>query len=403
MSPIEPGSVVWRDGTRTALLAFARRSRREAGGFVWLDDAGEPDPDKVLELWINARMTYVFSLAHLAGEPDALSYAVHGVRALSTLFHDGTHGGWYDAVDFDGVPGDTTKGCYGHAFVLLAAANASAAGVQGADDLLAEATLIHSQRFWDSTAERCFEEISADWSHVDDYRGANSNMHSVEAYLVTADVTGDTLWRDRAMAICELIIGTHARGHNWRIPEHYDHDWTPIPTYNLEQPADPFRPYGATPGHAFEWARLLLQLAAALKSPPTWMTDAAEALFAQAVLDTVSDDTPGLAYTTDWHGETIVGERFHWVIAEAVLAATALHAWTGKVLYSDLVDRWWSEIDTYFVDHETGAWRHELSPGMSPSTRTWRGKPDAYHAFNALILPDLPLAPSAALTLGQRS
>jgi sulfoquinovose isomerase len=396
----EPGSATWRHDARAKLLAFSRQSWRREGGFFWLDDSGNPDRDKVLELWINARMTYVFALAHLAGEDDALRLATHGVRALATLFHDDVNGGWYDRVDFEGRADDTTKGCYGHAFVLLAAASAKAAGAEGAGALLTEAARIHAQKFWEPGEGRCVEEVSEDWSHVDGYRGANSNMHTVEAYLFAADVTDDDVWRRRALAICERIIGIHARAHEWRIPEHYDHDWTPLPTYNEDQPADPFRPFGATPGHAFEWSRLLIQLAASLGSPPPWIQEAAEALFAQAVDDAVSDDTPGLPYTTSWHGEPIVAERFHWVMAEAVLAAEALNTWTGQRTYAGLAERWWSEIDEHYVDHETGAWHHELSPTMQPSSRTWRGKPDAYHAFNALTLPDLPLAPSAALTIG---
>jgi sulfoquinovose isomerase len=400
MSESDPGSAAWRHDARSKLLAFSRQSWRQEGGFFWLDDSGNPDRDRVLELWINARMTYVFSLAHLAGEDDALRLATHGVRALATLFHDDANGGWFDRVDFEGDVSDTTKGCYGHAFVLLAASSAKAAGVEGADELLAEAARIHGQKFWDPDEGRCVEEVSADWSVVDGYRGANSNMHSVEAYLVAADVTGEGIWRRRALAICERIIGIHARAHEWRIPEHYDHDWTPLPTYNEDQPADPFRPFGATPGHAFEWSRLLIQLAASLDSPPPWIEEAAEALFAQAVADTVSDEEPGLPYTTNWHGEPLVEERFHWVMAEAVLAAQALNTWTGKRIYLALAARWWAEIDEHFIDHETGAWNHELSPAMHLTTRTWRGKPDAYHAFNALTLPDLPLAPSAALTIG---
>ena len=396
----DPGSAAWRHETRTKLLEFSRQARRHEGGFFWLDDTGNPDRDKVLELWINARMTYVFSLAHLAGEDDALRLAGHGVRALSTLFHDDVNGGWYDEVDFDGDVVDTTKGCYGHSFVLLAAASAKAAGAEGADALLSEAARIHGQKFWDPDGGRCVEEVSEDWSLVDGYRGANSNMHAVEAYLFAADVTGDDVWRRRALSICERIIGIHARAHGWRIPEHYDRDWTPLPTYNEDRPADPFRPFGATPGHAFEWARLLVQLAASLESPTPWLQEAAEALFAQAVADAVSDDEPGLPYTTDWHGEPIVEERFHWVIAEAVLAAGALNTWTGKRIYAGLAERWWSEIEEHYIDHESGAWHHELSPKMQPTTRTWRGKPDAYHAFNALTFPDLPLAPSAALTMG---
>lgn len=395
-----PGSIQWRTAQRRALLSFTRRSMRADGGFIWLDDAGEPDRDKQLELWINARMTYVFALAHLAGEPDSLELATHGVQALSTLFHDDVNGGWYDEVDWDGLTTDTTKRCYGHAHVLLAATVASTAGAAGAEALLEEATRVHRTHFWDHDAGRCREELSQDWSSVDPYRGANSNMHTVEAYLFAADVTGDKAWRDRALSICERIIGIHARGHDWRIPEHYDPDWTPVPEYNDDQPADPFRPYGATPGHAFEWARLLIQLASSLESPRPWMEEAAEALFARAVEDAVDDDTPALGYTTDWHGEPVVAERFHWVIAEAVLAAEALHAYTGKAVYAGMAQRWWSDIADHFVDDATGSWHHELSPAMAPSTRTWRGKPDAYHAFNALTFPSLPLSPSAALTIG---
>jgi sulfoquinovose isomerase len=36
------------------------------------------------------------------------------------------------------------------------------------------------------------------------------------------------------------------------------------------------------------------------------------------------------------------------------------------------------------------------------STRTWRGKPDAYHIVNAMLLPDLPLAPTPATALATR-
>lgn len=367
---------------------------------MWLDDHGDPDPDKGLELWINARMTYVFALAHLGGTPDALRLAEHGVAALSTLFHDDQYGGWFDAIDDDGRPEDSEKRCYGHAFVLMAAATAVAAGATGSEKLLKEAAAVHSAHFWDADAGRCVEEISRDWTDVSLYRGANSNMHTVEAYLVAGDVTGNPVWHERAQAIAERIIGIHARAHGWRIPEHYDHDWTPVPTYNEDRPADPFRPFGATPGHALEWSRLLVQLSAGQDDPRPWLLEAAEALFARAVDDTADDDTPGLAYTTDWHGEAIVSERFHWVIAEAVLAAEALHRYTGKALYAGMASRWWSEVAEHFIDASTGSWHHELSPTLATSARTWHGKPDAYHAFNALTLPDLPLSPSAALTAG---
>ena len=36
---------------------------------------------------------------------------------------------------------------------------------------------------------------------------------------------------------------------------HFDPQWRALPDYNRDTPADPFRPYGATIGHWFEWAR----------------------------------------------------------------------------------------------------------------------------------------------------
>ncbi len=396
---MEPGSEQWRDEQRRNILTFARLARRDTGGFGWLDHEGGLGAEANLHLWINARMTYVFSLAHLAGEPDALDFAEHGVRAITEMFHDDEHGGWYAEIDASGAPVRDGKFCYEHAFVLLAACSASAAGVDGADALLDEAAHLHHTRFWDGDARRCREEWSRDWSTADGYRGANSNMHSVEAYLFAADVTGDDAWRQRALSICERIIGIHARARQWRIPEHFDHDWTPMPNYNVERPADPFRPYGATPGHAFEWARLIVQLASSLAEPPQWMLDAATGLFDRAVADAVDDEAPGMPYTTDWHGKPSVEERFHWVIAEAVLAAEALGTYTGEARYASLATRWWAEIDEYFLDAESGSWIHELSPTMGPSARTWQGRPDAYHAFNAVTLPSLPLSPCPALTI----
>ena len=369
-------------------------------GFGWLDDSGRDDPSHGLDLWINARMVYVFSIASLIDPSDAAAadLAAHGVEALRTALHDDEHGGWFTALAPDGSIPDDSKDCYGHAFALLAGASATSAGIPGAAELFEEARTIHATRFWDETAGRCVEELSRDWSSVDEYRGANSNMHTVEAYLFTADATGDPAWLERASSICEQIIGVSARAHHWRIPEHHDHAWTPVLDLNRDRPDDPFRPFGATPGHAFEWARLVLQVDAAGPSNP-WRVEAAEQLFARAVDDVLDSDAPLLPYTTDWDGEVVVAERFHWVVAEAVQAADALARVTGGALYAGLVDRWWAEIDAHLVDDD-GSWRHELSPTLGASDRTWRGRPDAYHGLNALTFPDLPLSPTAAVALG---
>ncbi|MCB7534982.1 AGE family epimerase/isomerase, partial [Escherichia coli] len=49
--------------------------------------------------------------------------------------------------------------------------------------------------------------------------------------------------------------------NNWRIPEHFNSDWEPELEFNADKPDDQFKPYGATPGHGIEWARLITQYA----------------------------------------------------------------------------------------------------------------------------------------------
>ena len=42
---------------------------------------------------------------------------------------------------------------------------------------------------------------------MDDYRGLNANMHTVEAFLAVADVTGNENYRVRAGRIIQRVIG----------------------------------------------------------------------------------------------------------------------------------------------------------------------------------------------------
>ncbi|WP_316932062.1 AGE family epimerase/isomerase [Nocardioides marmotae] len=385
------------------LLAFAAGSRLERG-FGHLGRDGTVGPGRGPELWINARMTYVFSLASLLGVPGAADLARHGVETLGGPFEDRAHGGWWSALDGAGRPMEDAKSCYDHAFVVLAAATAAVAGVPAADGLLDRALAVHAERFWDEGRGLCVEQWSGDWSRAEDYRGANGCMHTVEAYLVAADATGDPVWRGRALRIAEHLVDRVARAHAWRVVEHFDADWRPLPEHHRDRPADPFRPYGATPGHGLEWARLLVHLHAAHERagdpPPGWLLEAARGLFDRAAADT-DGGRAGFPYTTDWSGVPVVDQRFHWVHCEAVLAADALARATGEERYADLAARWWSFTVDHLVEPD-GSWLHELGPDLAPAALTWPGKPDAYHALNALLLPSLPLAPSAAVALAAR-
>ncbi len=400
----EPGSEPWCRAEASRLLTFGRAAALPGGGFGWLDAYGDIDPGKPCPLYLNARMVHVYTLAHLDGVTGAQALATSGLGALTSRYADGENGGWFSSVDLSGQVVDVTKMNYAHAHVLLAASSALAAGLDGADSLFATAAATIERYFWSDAEGGALECWNAGFTETEPYRGANSNMHSVEAYLAAGDVGGDPAWPARAASIATKLIDGEARAHSWRVPEHYDENWQPRPDYNHDRRSDQFRPYGTTPGHSFEWARLLLDLEAAQAAPPAWLLEAATALFDTAVADAASrDGHPGLLYTVDGDGQPVMTARLHWVACEAVLAADALHRRTGEERFAAAAARWWDEIDRYFVDREGGSWWHELAPDMTPAVSTWSGKPDLYHAYQAVLFPSLPLSPAAAVALARRA
>jgi sulfoquinovose isomerase len=321
---------------RERLLAFAEGSLHPDGGFAWLQADGTPDLSRPRELWINTRMTYVFALA---GRDDLVDW---GLAALRDVFRDTRYGGWLSA--------DGLKRAYEHVFVVLAAAAA------GDDALLAEALDVLETHFWDERFGALADVSNRDWTELEPYRGANANMHGVEALVAT----GIPLWIERARRIASRLVG------GVRVVEHFDPIWRPLPHYNREDPTNQFRPYGVTPGHGFEWARLAFGLG---------FEEDARRLFRGAIHD--GWDGSGFVYTVDFDGRPVVRARLHWVLCEAIAAAETL----GE---HDFARAWWELAETHFIDREGGSWWHELDVFNRPASTVWDGKPDVYHALGAV-------------------
>ena len=393
-TPLVPGDRAWRTAERARLIGFAERSVVSSGGFAWLDDLGAPDASQPLHLWINARMTHIFGLEAIHAESrQARSIAASGIDALGRLFEDRRHGGWYEAVAPDGTPVEASKAAYGHAFVVLAAATGTAAGIPGARDLLGRALDVVQRRFWEPATGTVRESyLGADWRGEEPYRGANANMHTVEALLTAAAALGDRSLARDALRIAERVVDGPARQAGWRVVEHFDREWRPVLDFGAEDPGDHFRPYGLTIGHWLEWSRLLLAIDAALDEPPAWLAEGAAALFANGYgLGWPEPTSIGCPYTVDWDNRPVVEARLFWVTAEGILAADALARRTGSGRARDAASRLWAEVDRYFCDREAGGWHSELAPDGTPASSVWSGKPDSYHAYQACLFPDLPV------------
>ena len=371
-------------------LAWAARSVVDRG-FGWLTDEGVPDRARPAELWITARMTHVFALASAQGDDRWAAELAHGVTALTVHFVDPEFGGWVPTLgpELPAYP----KRLYDHAFVILAGSSLMVADVEGGRELLEQALATVDAHFWEPEASLARESFVADWSVCEDYRGVNANMHLVEAYLAAGHATGDVEMYRRALGIASRVVNEWARVQEWRIPEHFTAAWVPLPDYNLDRVDDPFRPFGITPGHGLEWARLLLHLETVLEpSEAPWLRDAAIALARRALADGWLEPG-GIVYTTDHDGVPVVEERFHWVTCEALAATAVLEAVTNDREWADWYERIWLFALQHLIAPD-GAWIHELGPSLELSQRTWAGRPDVYHAYQALMIPRAPVTVS---------
>jgi mannose/cellobiose epimerase-like protein (N-acyl-D-glucosamine 2-epimerase family) len=406
-----PDLTAWRHDQFRSLLRFGQASLRADGGAQWLDDDGRPDVAQPVHTWITSRMAHCFAVGDILGVQGAGEACDLALRGLREALADPEFGGWFASIGSgpaaDAVAEgryDGTKAAYAHAFVVLAASSATIAGRPRAADLLDEALETLDRRFWEPAPRLHADEAVRDWSRLDPYRGVNANMHGVEALLAAHDATGNEEWLKRAESIVDQVIAW-AKECQWRIPEHFDADWTPLLEFNADRPRDQFKPYGSTPGHGLEWARLIVQTDVARRlrqdaGAGAHRLGSAEQLFDQAVRDGWDPVRGGFAYTVDWTGVPVEPRRFHWVAAEAVAAAGVLGREAADPVdrrrYEELDAGWWQYIRRFLVDTERGSWYHELDTENRPSPVTWVGKPDIYHAAQAVILPDLPLAGSIA-------
>lgn len=374
---------------RENLFAFGKKFPAPTGSSYYLGDDGTPWTDRPRETWITSRMAHVYSIGSMLGFEGSEALVDAALTGLKEELHDHTHGGWYAGVTASGevLP---NKQCYAHAFVILAATSAMLAGRPGAEELLEEALATYDEKFWDEEAGLAYDTWNTEFTVLDEYRGINSNMHTVEAFLAVADAVKDgeisRKYRARAGRIIEHVVGW-ASANNWRIPEHFTSDWQPDLECNKDKPADPFKPFGATPGHGIEWARLITQWAVSVEADGKYI-EAAENLYNTAIRDGWNADGElGLVYTTDWEGKPVVHDRMHWTLAEAINTSAVLYRVTGSEKYAKDYSMFMEYLDAKVLDHKHGSWFHQLNEKNELIGTVWPGKSDIYHALQATLIP----------------
>ena len=372
------------------LLGFGHKFPSPGGSSYYLGDDGTPWKERNRETWITSRMAHVYSIGTMLGHEGSEELVDAALKGLRGELHDVENGGWYAGLTADGKIVEN-KQCYAHAFVILAATSGMLAGRPGAEELLKDALELYDLRFWNEEEGLSCDTWNTEFTVLDDYRGINANMHTVEAFLAVADVSGKEEYRVRAGRIIDRVSGW-AADNKWRIPEHFTKDWVADLECNKEKPDDQFKPYGATPGHGIEWARLITQWALSTykedKEGAAKYIEIAENLYNRAVEDAWNaDGAPGIAYTTDWDGNPVVHDRMHWTLAEAINTSAVLYHVTKKQKYADDFAEFMEYLEDKVHDPVNGSWFHQLDRNNNVIGTVWPGKSDIYHALQATLIP----------------
>ncbi|WP_395684924.1 AGE family epimerase/isomerase [Aestuariivirga sp.] len=364
---------------------FQSNAINPKGGFFDLDAAGRP-LGTLRQIHATGRMVHCFAIGARLGRPGAEDVVDHGMRYLWNAHRDQQYGGYCWSCDDAGYV-DTNKQAYGHAFVLLAAADATMLGHPLGEQLLADVTEVLNTRFWEEQHGAVSEEYARDWSPISDYRGQNSNMHLTEALMAAFEATGDDAYLDKARHIAHLIITRHAAALGYVVGEHFDSHWNLDRSY---KGSDMFRPAGTTPGHALEWSRLLAQLWVLDGYREGRFLDAAKKLFQAAVKLGWDHQSGGFYYTLDFENRPAITHKLWWPAAEAIAAAAFLHALKPDDVYEQWYRKVWNFTASHFIDPANGGWFPELGDDLRPADRFFTGKPDIYHALQACLIPLYP-------------
>jgi mannose-6-phosphate isomerase len=221
------------------------------GGFVDLVEVdGTAVPASPKRTVVQARQIYAFAMAPRFGWSGRWRDAVR--TGLDTLERHCRHqaGGYLHSLERDNRPREMHRDLYDQAFIAFAKAHAA--------DALDDAGLVDGARAVFAMLDRAWSLAPAGYWEGEKpdpaVRRQNPHMHLFEAALAIAQTRGAT---PEDLTRAERLAGwfadhffDRARG---ALPELFDRNWQPETVDDR---------YGVEPGHHFEWAWLLSELAA---------------------------------------------------------------------------------------------------------------------------------------------
>jgi mannose-1-phosphate guanylyltransferase/mannose-6-phosphate isomerase len=310
------------------------------GGFheaLGFDGAPLPKPKRTRTM---ARQVYAFAVAKARGwDGPADRLIAHGIDFMARNGRS-DRGGWVRTLNVDGSIIDPVEDAYDLSCVILALAWAHGSGNPQAMRLGEEALGFLDAHLEDGAAGGFFETPAGDMP-----RRSNPHMHLLEAFLAWHTVTGDPAHLKRAARVVGLFRQYFFDMESWTLGEYFDESW---------RPEAGEKGSWTEPGHHFEWASLLIDFGQ--KSGVSWPNRYARKLYASAIANGLNRAT-GLAYgAVSREGLPLDRLSRSWPQAEAIKAALALDGSGGPDLKPEVEARVGRLFRWHIDPAPTGLW-----------------------------------------------
>lgn len=246
----------WTDQAMNDILPPWTHHARDTvyGAFLTsLDGEWQPLSDQRKYPSMIGRHLFSYSVGYLlTGQYRYLEVAEELRTYLLNCAWDKEYGGWFDVLNRDGTPHETTKNMFIQTYALtgLAMYYFVTRDQQALDYIERSNTLIETH-LWDQTDGGYFNRASRDWAVVDSNKSFASQVAPVSGYLLYGYLaTLDEYYLSQSQRIMNVVIHKmHEPGSRW-ILESYDHHWEYIPGH----------PDEINIGHNLETAWVLMRL-----------------------------------------------------------------------------------------------------------------------------------------------